>query len=240
MLFVLVGLLVGCEMCGDGEGAEVLSMRALTSRYEGYPQTITDRVVVEGEVVSTDRSGENYNRVMVQDPSGGAIFMVDCDTLHLLHSIGDRLRIECRGLTIGGYGRGVRLGLEGEGEQIKTLTLADWLTRSEMIGVSKELYTNPTTIGTLSAAHLYTRVVIEGVRFEDAGDEWAEESESISRKIVDNIHTTDTLQVRVSGYSEFRGERIPSGVCDVVGVLDYFGNNYQLLLASPDLIFVRE
>ena len=239
-ILMLTVLLVGCEMGGEGENAEVLSLRALTSRYEGYPQTITDRVVIEGEVISTDRSGENYNRVMLQDATGGVVIMVDCDTLHLLHSIGDRVRIECRGLTIGGYGRGVRLGVAGEGEQVEALTLSDWMARSEIVGISPEVHTTPITIGTLSAVNLYTRVLLEGVRFVEAGEVWAEEKESISRHIVDTAHTTDTLQVRVSGYSEFRGERIPSGVCDVVGVVDYFGNNYQLLVATSALIFVRE
>ncbi len=238
--FLLAMLLVGCDVGGSEESATELSMRALTARYEGYPQEITDRVLIEGEVISTDRSGENYNRVILQDPTGGVMIMVDCDTLHLLHSIGDRLRIECRGLTIGGYGRGIRLGIEGKTEQVEALTLGDWLARSEMVGISPEVQTTPITIGTLSATNLYTRVLIEGVRFVEAGEEWAEEKESSTRHIVDAAHTSDTLQVRMSGYSEFRGERIPSGLCDVVGIVDYFGDNYQLLFASPLLIFARE
>lgn len=237
---LLLGLLfAGCGV-SDGGDDGMLSIRSLTGRYEGYPLTITDRVIIEGEVVSTDRSGEFYNRVFVQDSTGGVSIMVDCDTLHLLHSVGDRLQIECRGLTLGGYGRSVRLGAEGVTEQVEPLTLAEWLIRCEDVGVSEKLQTTPITIDAISAINLYTRVLFEEVRFVEAGEQWAEEKESATRHIVDCNHPTDTLQVRVSGYSEFWAERIPSGVCDVVGVLDFFGTKYQLLIASPDAVFVRE
>lgn len=236
---LLVVLLVGCEGVAEVE-ERVLSLRTLTGRYEGYPLTITDRVVVEGEVVSTDRSGEFYNRVVIQDSSGGVVVMVECDTLHLLHSIGDRLRIECQGLTLGSYGRGVRLGVEGSDEEVEAMPLAEWRERYEEVGISPALRTTPLTIASADATNLYTRVLFEGVRFVEAGEQWAEEKESATRHIVDSNHPTDTLQVRVSGYSEFWAERIPSGVCDVVGVLDFFGTKYQLLIASPYAVFVRE
>ena len=237
---LLLGLLfMGCES-GDGGGEDLLSIRALTARYEGYPLTITDRVMIEGEVISTDRSGEFYNRVVIQDATGGVMIMVDCDTLHLLHSLGDRLRIECRGLTLGGYGRGIRLGAKGTTEQVEALAISEWRARISEVGVSDELHTTPLTIATLSATNLSTRVLLEGVRFVEAGERWAEQGESLSRHIVDVTHTADTLTVRMSGYSEFWSERIPAGVCDVVGVVDYFGDKYQLLIASPDAVFVRE
>jgi hypothetical protein len=237
---VVLGLLfAGCGLSDDG-GEGLISIRSLTARYEGYPLSIADRITIVGEVVSTDRSGEFYNRVIVQDATGGVMIMVDCDTLHLIHSVGDRISIECRGLRIGGYGRGVRLGVEGVTEQVGPLTIAEWRTRYNKDGVSKELHTTPVTIGELSATNLSTRVLLEGVRFVEAGECWAEDGVPLSRHIVDCSHPTDTLQVRMSGYSEFWSERIPSEVCDVVGVLDYFGNNYQLLIASPDAVFVRD
>lgn len=239
VVLVVGVLLAGCEVSG-GEGEEVLSIRRLTARYEGYPMTITESVVVEGEVISTDRSDEFYNRVIIQDDTGGVVFMVDCDTLHLIHTIGDRLRVECRGLTLGGYGGGVRLGVEGVEEQVEALPLADWMWRCDNVGRSERLHITTAKIASLSAANLYTNVLLEGVRFVEAGEQWAERKESLSRHIVDPEQTTDTLVVRMSGYSEFWDARIPAGVCDVVGVVDYFGNNYQLLIASPDAVFVRE
>lgn len=239
-MMVVLGLLFAeCGVSDDG-GEGLISIRSLTARYEGYPLSITDRIRIEGEVVSTDRSGEFYNRVIVQDATGGVMIMVDCDTLHLIHSVGDRINIECRGLTIGGYGKGVRLGAEGTTEQVESLTIAEWRTRYSEVGVNEELRTTPVTIDALSATNLSTRVLLEGVRFVEAGECWAEDGVSLSRHIVDCNTPTDTLQVRVSGYSEFWSERIPAGVCDVVGVLDYFGNKYQLLIASPDAVFVRE
>ena len=231
----LVLLLVGCSSRVGGE-VEVVSIRHLTSLYGGYPIEINTPVAIEGEVISTDRSGEFYQRVIVQDATGGISIMVAHKELYTLHSRGDKLRIEPLGLTLGGYGHAVRLGAEGTNEQVAPLTPAEWNAHHTKVGVSPSLTITPLTIASIGAENIATLALFEGVRFVEAGEPWAEEKTSLSRHIVDDSHPTDTLQVRLSGYSDFHTLAIPKGRCSVVGVVDYFNDHYQLLIDSPDAV----
>lgn len=228
---------IGCGGVESGEAeAEVVSIRHLQTLYRGYPLTLTDNVAIRGEVISTDRSGEFHQRLIIQDSTGGISIMIAHNRLYSLHSRGDILRVEARGLTLGGYGRSTRLGGEGEDEQVAPLSLGEWNAHHKRVGVSPQLKITPLTIATIGAENIATLALFEGVRFVEAGEVWAEEKNATSRHIIDLNNPTDTLQVRLSGYSDFHTLTIPEGRCSVVGVVDYFNDHYQLLIDSPDAV----
>lgn len=233
-IVALAVLFVGCK-AGEEQGeSRTISIRQLVALYNGYPHHITERVAVEGVVVSDDSHGEFYHKVVVVDSSGGAMFMVDSPTLYALHKVGAILRIECSGLTVGGYGRAVRIGEQGTQNEVDPLSEAHWRELFRFVGVADSLPYRSLALGEVSAELLSTRIYLEGVRFVEAGEKWAPNSESTTRHIVDHTTGSDTLAVRLSGRSDFANEEIPEGECSLFGVLDYFNNHYQLLLASPD------
>lgn len=233
-IILLAGLLpVGCV---DGESAsEEVSIAYLRSLYRGYPVLITEPLVVRGVVVSTDRYGESYHRLTMQDHTAGVEFSVDCDHLYRHYSVGDSLRIECCGLTLGGYGRAVRVGAEPEdGYEVSDIGWSLWQGVATNYGVATvQPAARSVTIADLSAELLSQRVLLEGVRFVEAGERWAEEEGmNTTRHIVDAA--CDTLSVRTSGYSDFFHHILPEGECDVLGLLGYFGSDYQLVVFTPD------
>ena len=233
-LVALAVLLVGCSGGEEEAQSRLISIRQLTALYEGYPRHITERVAVEGVVVSDDRHGEFYHKVVMEDSSGGVAFMVDSPTLYTLHKMGDILRVDCCGMIIGGYGRAVRLGAEGTQNEVEPLSVARWREQYAFVGVADSLPYRSVAIGEVSAEMLSTRLLLEGVRFVEGGEQWAPNGESATRHLVDLATGSDTLAVRLSGRSDFAHERVPEGECLLFGVLDYFNDHYQLLLASPD------
>lgn len=233
-LVALTVLFVGCKSGENGAESRTISIRQLVALYEGYPLLITEPIAVEGVVVSDDRYGEFYNKVVVEDSTGGVTFMVDSPTLYTLHKMGDILRVDCCGLTIGGYGRAARVGERSSQREVEPLSVARWREQYTFVGVADSLPYRSVALGEVSAELLSTRIYLEGVRFVEAGEKWAPNSESTTRHIVDHTTGSDTLAVRLSGRSDFANEEIPEGECSLFGVLDYFNNHYQLLLASPD------
>lgn len=237
---LLLLLIAGCEV-GTGESRRV-SIRHLTSLHRGYPLLLTENISIEGVVISSDRHGEFHNRIVLQDATGGISICISHKELHTLHAIGDSLRVECRGLVLGAYGRAVRLGAEsaeGSDYQVEPLELPQWMAHHTPLGIADKLTPAPTLIADLSAEKIATLCLFEGVRFVEAGEKWVPEGESITRHIVDTQAPSDTLAVRISKGVIFGSERIPAGECGVVGVMDYFNDGYQLVLLSEEAVLPK-
>lgn len=233
LLCLLCPLVVGCEMVE--EGTVLRSIAYLRGLYRGYPVTLHEEIVVEGEVISCDRGGEFYHQLVVQDTTGGIVFSIDCDDLYKLYAVGDRVRVRCLGLRLGSYGRSLRLGgKSADGREVSEMSEAEWSGLCERVGRSERLSTTSIDIGAIEPRNLSSWVRIVGVRFVEAGEVWAPDGKSTTRHIVSLEAPRDTLRVRMSGHSDFSQERIPEGECCVEGVLDYFSDDYQLVLHSLD------
>lgn len=225
-------LLVGCER-PESESREI-SIGYLRGLYDGYPQLITDNLVVEGEVISSDRYGAYRYQLALQDTTGGVVVLIDNPTLYEEYSIGDRVRVECCGLTLGGYGGSVRLGGEPDGDwQVSRLSLVEWAEHSERVGRQDTVCYLERRIATLGPGDMGRAVVVRGVRLATEEDDWPEDGETKSVQVVDQECPSDTLTVRISGHKLLVDVHIPKGVCDLRGVADYFAGDYQITLLSP-------
>lgn len=231
-IVMLAGGCVGCGSTANGVSKEI-SIRQLLSSYGNEPRLITERVAVVGTVVSNDRYGEFRHKVIVEDATGGVTFLVACDSLYIYHKVGDRLRVECQGLTIGSYWGSKRIGCADDKEEVGRLSRAEWREHYTLVGVAQEEPMSRCTIGDIGAERLSTRLLFEGVEFVEAGEQWAPYGRDTIRHIIDRQLPHDTLAVRLSGRSSFAEGVIPEGECWVVGVLDYNYDHYELLLASP-------
>ncbi len=243
LCLLLATLIVGCNPSSvpSNQSApnEHTTIRHLTSLYEGYPLLLTHNPIIEGVVVSNDRFGEFRNKVTIEDSTGGITIMVSSDSLYVFHRVGDVIRVECGGLTLGSYGGAVRLGEGDSMKEVVPLGIVRWKAHYSQVGKVDTLPYKDLSIGELSAEHLSTRLLLRGVRFVEAGEAWAPEKRDTTRHLVDCRVEGDTLAVRLSGKSHFASTSIPEGECSLFGVLDYFHDHYQLLLASPEDVLVH-
>lgn len=227
-------LMLGCNGTVVPSNGDTISISQLRALYDGYPRLLTEGYTIEGVVISNDRHGEFRHKVVIEDSSGGVIIEVESDSLYLLHRMGDRLRVECRGLTLGGYGGSVRLGAEGTTREVEPLSKACWKEHYYIVGTAESLPQQALSLGELAPRHLSTRLLLRSVRFVEAGEVWAPMRSDTTRHLVDCASDGDTLAVRLSGRSDFADLTIPNGECMLFGVLDCFNDNYQLLLATCD------
>lgn len=241
LLGIVVATLSSCSPAIPEEQTTRCTIASLRGLYRGYPRIITEDLVIAGQVVSDDRYGQYRHRLAVQDASGGIFISIDYPELHALHKLGDSIEVDCRGLTIGGYGGSAMLGGPSEGEsEVTPLSSAEWLLHYTTLSQGSLPSPKHLSIASIGPEDLATRVRVCSVEIVEAGEMWAEVAEERQVHLVDSHTLTDTLSIRLSNRGDYNDSRIPSGVVDVVGVVDYFSSDYQLLVASPSAVLERE
>lgn len=244
MMGMVLGLLLATLSCCSPTSEEQnppCSIASLRGLYRGYPRIISQELMIAGKVVSDDRYGQYRHRLAVQDASGGILIAIDHPELHSLHKMGDSIVVECRGLTIGGYGGSAMLGGPSEGEsEVTPLSPAEWMLHHTTLSQGPLPTPKRLRIAAIGPEDMATRVRVCSVEFVEAGKLWSEVTEEREVHLVDSQTPTDTLAARLTNRGDYYDSRLPSGVVDVVGVVDYFSTNYQLLVASPSAVLEGE
>lgn len=84
----------------------------LKAMYKGSPLHIEDNVVIEGQVTSSDESGNIYRSLYIQDNTGGIEVKIGLSSLYDEYKVGQLVSVKCEGLTLGNYGGMLQLGVE--------------------------------------------------------------------------------------------------------------------------------
>lgn len=198
-----------------------------------------DHYIVSGRVISSDKPGNIFKSIYIQDGTAALPLSINAYNLYLNYRVGQELVIDLTGLYIGRFSGLEQMGypqwsardntyqptfmapelLTGhvemngfpEPEKIDTLTIADL----------SDLSTNAT-----NAAYLQRMqgqlVRVNNVEFVPQGglDVLGEYHENVNQVIKDKNNSQ--LTIRTSGYSNFWNTKLPTEKCDVVGILGYY------------------
>lgn len=86
----------------------------------GTPVTISDDIVIGGQVISEDRSGNVYKSLYIQDATGGIELKIGKNGLYNDYKLGQWVYVKCSGLTLGAYNGMVQLGWESNDSKYET------------------------------------------------------------------------------------------------------------------------
>ena len=86
----------------------------------GKAVEITKPVVIGGQVISSDRSGNIYRELYIQDQTGGIAIKVGKSSLYSDFHLGQWVYVDCTGLTLGSYSGMPQLGVEDESGEYDT------------------------------------------------------------------------------------------------------------------------
>lgn len=86
----------------------------------GTPVTISDDIVIGGQVISEDRSGNVYKSLYIQDETGGIELKLGKNGLYNVYKLGQWVYVKCSGLTLGAYNGMVQLGWESNDSKYET------------------------------------------------------------------------------------------------------------------------
>lgn len=92
----------------------------LKNMYKGTPVTISDDIVIGGQVISEDRSGNVYKSLYIQDETGGIELKLGKNGLYNDYKLGQWVYVKCSGLTLGAYNGMVQLGWESNDSKYET------------------------------------------------------------------------------------------------------------------------
>ena len=207
-------------------------------------QEVTDDIIIEGVVVANDETGNVYKQFIINDETGAIIIGVNDVGLYAMVPIGQRVRINCKGLHIGGYGKMAQIGglYNGKvGRMNKSvypkhvrLVGAPDLNQAEMQPqvIDESFFTNE------NKNNLAKFVRLENVTITEAnGTElWAPEEKKNSSNVVErNIKIGSTkIVLRMSTYADFANEPIPTGLLNINGVMTRYNDYWQFVISSTN------
>ena len=212
---------------------------------------ITEDIIIEGVVVANDESGNVYKQFIINDETGAMVIGVNDVGLYAMVPKGQRVRIACKDLYIGGYGKMAQIGGLYNGKvgrmnkniypkHVRLIGIPD-PTQPEMQPelIDDSFFTNE------NMENLATFVRLEGVEITEADGTalWAPEELKNSSNVVErNIKMGNTnIVLRMSTYADFANEAIPDGELNINGVMTRYNNYWQFVIShTTDIEKVSE
>ena len=196
--------------------------------------------IISGRVISESASGNIYNSIVIQQKDGPALnISVRTNKLEKSYPFGQEVIIDVTGLKIGGYNGLMQLGSEGVYNGAPSMTFmesADFEAICQLNGAPDAAAVDTLAItldqiADKSKANLIKYqsqlVRIDGLTFDDPGQPFAG-AQNTNRYAKDAAGRS--INVRTSAYASFKDDLVPSGTGTVVGILSYYGSDWQLLL----------
>jgi len=221
-------------------------------------EMVNSDMVIEGIVVANDISGNIYQYIYIQglnadgsiDKNNGGIGVgikgLGC--LYSIYPVGQKIRINLKGLYVGGYGKSPRIGMPyintNGSMRLGPMTLQMMQNHIQKVGTP-----DPTAAEArqISASDLNANnidnltpmlVVMKNSTISDAGwpyAHWEVGGDTYSEYHDININGTNVKQLLYTSTSAtFAGDTIQSGVKTIYGLLNRYSSSYQLSLRSLD------
>ena len=238
--------------------AHIITIGQLQQRFHGQgtsaPLTILDSVFISGRVISSDRDGNIFREMFIQDDYGyGLRIRVGRSGLYNFYRLGQRIYINLQGLTIGNNRGTLELGLRSVNPSFATGFIeVPFLINHHILPGEQEALVLPRTATLPEANSPVTRRVgtlirIENVTFvEPTGTNpiltWANINLGGSPQSVNQIFRDERgnqFVVRSSGHSRFANDPVPTGPVDIVGVLTVFDNSQMFIRDLNDVVCVN-
>lgn len=111
---------------GEADVYEPVQMTAnttiaeLKALYKNAPVKIQTDMVIAGQVVSEDKSGNVYKSLYIQDETGGIELKLGKTGLYNDYKLGQWIYVKCNGLVIGAYSNMLQLGFEDKTGEYET------------------------------------------------------------------------------------------------------------------------
>ena len=222
-------------------------------RFEENIITFSDDLIIEAYVVSSDKGGNFFNELIIQDkvenPTAGIALQINERSLFERFPFGSKIYIQLKGLSIGYQNGVIELGRLNEIE-IDTLTeflIDEHIFRTNEIHTITPLFINLETV-TEKTQNLY--VSVDHMQFPKELLEptpktlAAENTDNFDGiRALFNCESELQLMLSTSVFSDFKTMTLPSSTGSVTGVLtrDFDNLHYVLKMNSAnDLNFFNE
>ena len=207
-------------------------------------EEITEDIIIEGVVVADDAAGNVYKQIIINDPTGAMVIGINDVGLYATTPIGQRIRIDCKGLNIGGYGKMAQIGSLYNGK-VGRMSKSIYQEHVRLIGapsmMQEELVPEVIDENYFTSANMenlanFVRLKNVSITEADGTATWAPEELKNSSNVVERkIKMGKTnLVLRMSTYADFANEVMPTGKLNVNGVLTRYNKDWQFVISSTN------
>ena len=216
----------------------------LKAMYTNAPLKITQDFIVEGYVCSSDKEGNIFKTLYIQDETGGLPIVIDQSNINNMFRTGRKVLIKLKGLYIGTYSGLIQLGMTPDAGQtspsrIPANMVSNYIVKdNEVINIEPEVVTISQIA---SRTELIGKLIkINNVQFSAPDATYATETATTNRTIEDE--NGNTIILRNSNYSTFALLQLPTGSGSLTAVLSVFVSGatrtYQLYIRdTADVAF---
>ncbi|MDO9261059.1 MAG: DUF5689 domain-containing protein [Flavobacteriaceae bacterium] len=201
-------------------------------------------IIIEGYVVSSDKSGNIYKTISIQDkaenPTAAIRIAIDETDTYLKYNVGRKIFIKLKGLGISKNANVFEIGLPS----------GTTLARIPAPNVSSHIFRSCTTativpkvmtLATLNDDHLDMLIKLNDMQFRtgDFGLAYANLADtfSVNRYIVSydaDCNSLGEIIMRNSGFADFKNFALPTGKGSVVAVFSKYNADYQLFIRDTE------
>lgn len=206
----------------------------------GGVRTIDTEVIIEGYVVSSDKMGNIYKSISIQDkpenPTSAIKIAIDQSNLYTRFEIGRKIYIKLKGLSVGYSFGSIQIGqvVGGELARISAFEVDKYIVRSCEVTT---VFPKKVRISELNEDLLEMLIEIENVQFKksDLGLSFGniDNTTTVNRALESfnsDCNLVDEVLIRNSGYSKFKNNVLPEGKGSIVAILGNFYDDFQLYL----------
>lgn len=224
----------------DGEDPDITAnttISQLKQLFSGSPVEITDSLVIQGVVISSDKAGNFYKTLVIQDATAGISIRLDQADLYADYPIGRRIFVKCKNLWLGDYGNLVQLGgaLDNSDPQNPgVLPIPSAIIGTYLLKGKYNIAVTPITLTIDQLDNLYQNMLIRLNNTEFATAELGKTYADAVDQSSENRNVTDcngnSVILRNSGFAQFAGDTLPEGNGTLTAIFTVFGNTFQLVI----------
>lgn len=252
-LFSLLAILQACDYNDYDNPPEVEkinpiyrtnSIAELKSLYTvgGTVIDMKDDFVVQGKVISSDKEGNIYKSLVIQDETAGIEVKINSNGLYNYFNLGTTVFVRANNLKLGAYGGTISIGSipadnNYENDFIPAPVMENYIVKA---GEGENVEPTVLTIPGLSSEYNNMLIQLNNVQFIESevannltyafaeGDDKRTENRTLTDK------NGNRMIVRTSGYARFANTKLPLGSGSIKGILTYFNDTPQLTIVSVD------
>ncbi len=195
--------------------------------------------IVSGRVISSDRAGNVYKKLVIQDATGALPISIDYNSLYQQYRVGQEIVIDVTGMYIGKYNGTEQLGYPTfyEKGQVWEATFMSYgmfedhiqlngLPDASLVDtITIRKFSDLPTVPTDLPAYQSQLVRFNNVHFADGGQKAVTDGYKINTNRILYDADGQSITVRTSGYANFREVMLPEGSGDIVAILDYYATS---------------
>ncbi|MCX2680543.1 DUF5689 domain-containing protein [Galbibacter sp. EGI 63066] len=252
ILFTLILCVLSCvkddeydtpkDVCADEKLEGNTTFEDVKALYQGEILQIHDDLILEGYVVSEDKTGNIFGSLHFQDhptnPTQGLQIDLDIWDLYLSYGIGQKIFIKLKGLYLDNDKGTFKLGGVFSAFGNKMIGRLPVAKMKEHLFVScespVEIKVKKVNISELDSTMTNTLVTLQNVELspESLCKNYAEPEETTDHEL--NDCKGNTVILRNSGYADFYAEPMPIGNGSIIGVLTRERDDFVLTIRDTE------